>query len=634
MAEFNPILRTPLDQHNKVEVIKRRGLKAAPLEERLGDAAIEDVIDELKEQTKPLGLYVQTLRDPETGKLLNDFTGTNKKQRMFMVRVTIPGGGIITPEVYLLFDRLANEYTRNPDGVPSLRPTTRQNIQFHYVPLDKIKPLIQGIAQSGFIPLNGCGDNTRNVIACPVSIYSNVYNANANAQKFGSFFRLDEEPFFQVFEIHPSDYPKEHRLDRFNYGPQKLNRKFKINLSAGEVDPETGEWVPDNCVEAKTSDIGIGPIYRDGRVEAYQIHVGGGQGEIHRLPTTSAMALPLGIFPEERLQESLDAIVALHMELGDRKNRHWARLKYTLYGLCEDDKKDDKAEGLKIFREMIKERIGPFEDPDPNYDFGEIKLHHGWMNQPSNGLLSYGLFLFGGRIINGPNGRIKDMLRFLMENYDIKMMISPNQNPIITNIRPEEKEKFEKDLASFGYQHTYGEKDELKRNSVACVGLPTCPLAFTHSETYLPVLIKQLEELGWGHLKTRLGISACDAQCSRPATKEYGLVGIGKNLYMFKLMADGREQGMPVIDSKGNHFLKRVHPNDVPTVLDALFSFYFNNRLPDEQAGAFHRRVGMDHIIKHLKTNRATEALMTPAKGKVTPNMLRIYRKEANLHVE
>ena len=73
MAEFNPILRTPLEQHNKVEVIKRRGLKAAPLEERLGDAAIEDVIDELKEQTKPLGLYVQTLRDPETGKLLNDF---------------------------------------------------------------------------------------------------------------------------------------------------------------------------------------------------------------------------------------------------------------------------------------------------------------------------------------------------------------------------------------------------------------------------------------------------------------------------------------------------------------------------------------------------------------------------------
>jgi len=44
MAEFNPILRTPLEQHNKVEVIKRRGLKAAPLEERLGDAAIEDEI--------------------------------------------------------------------------------------------------------------------------------------------------------------------------------------------------------------------------------------------------------------------------------------------------------------------------------------------------------------------------------------------------------------------------------------------------------------------------------------------------------------------------------------------------------------------------------------------------------------
>jgi len=99
-------------------------------------------------------------------------------------------------------------------------------------------------------------------------------------------------------------------------------------------------------------------------------------------------------------------------------------------------------------------------------------------------------------------------------------------------------------------------------------------------------------------------------------------------------MADGREQGMPVIDNNGNHFLKRVHRNDVPTVLDALFRFYFNNRLPDEQAGAFHRRVGMNDIIKHLKTNRATEALMTPAKKKVTPNMLGVYRKEAKLHIE
>jgi sulfite reductase beta subunit-like hemoprotein len=630
MAEINPILRTPPEQHNEVEIIKRRGLKAPPLEDRLGDPAIEDVIDELKEQTKPLGLYVQTLRDPETGKLLDDLTGTNKKQRLFMVRVTIPGGGVITPEVYLLYDRLADEYTKTPDRVPSLRPTTRQNIQFHYVPLDKIKPLIQGIAQSGFIPLNGCGDNTRNVIACPVSLYSNVYNANANAQKFGSFFRLDEEPFCQVFEIHPSNNPREHRLERFNYGPQKLNRKFKINFSAGEVDPETRKWVPDNCVEAKTGDIGIGPIYRDGKVEAYQIHVGGGQGEKHRLPTTSAMALPLGIFPEERLQESLDAIVALHQALGDRKDRHWARLKYTLYGLGEGD----KEKGLKVFREMIKERIGPFDYPDSNYDFGEVQLHHGWMNQPSNGLLSYGLFLFGGRIINGPNGKIKDMLKHILENYDIKMMISPSQDPIITNIKPDEKEIFEKDLASFGYQHTYIEKDELKRNSVACVGLPTCPLAFTHSETYLPVLIKQLEEMGWGNFKTRLGISACDAQCSRPATKEYGLVGIGKNLYMFKLMADGREQGMPVVESDGNHFLERVHRNDVPTVLDTLFRFYFNNRLAGETVGAFHRRVGMDDIIEHLKTNPATEGLMAPAKKKVTPYMLRVYRKESNLHVE
>jgi len=629
MVDIEPILRTPAKQHNEVEIIKRRGLKAPPLEDRLGDPAIEDVFGELEHQTKPLGIYVQTLRDPETGKPLDDLSGINKKKRMFMVRVTIPGGGIITSDVYLLFDRLADEYTRNPDGIPSLRPTTRQNIQFHYVSLENIKPLVQAIAQSGFIPLNGCGDNTRNVMGCPISTYSNIYDANAKAREFGRYFSLDEEPFFQVFEIRPSDVPIEKRLERFSYGPQLLNRKFKINFSAGEVDPETGLWIPDNCVEARTSDIAVGPIYSDGKVEAYQIHVGGGQGEKHRLPTTSAMALPLGIFPEERLQESLDAIVALHQDLGDRKNRHWARLKYTLYGLGEGD----KEKGLKVFRDMVKEHIGAFDDPNLDYDFGEVNLHHGWMNQPSNRLLSYGLFLFSGRIINGPNGGIKNFLRHVMGNYDVNMMISPSQDPIITDINPEERGRFEKDLARFGIQQSYGEKDYLKEHSVACVGLPTCPIALTQSETYLPVLIKQLEGMGWGHMNARIGISACDAQCSRPATKEYGIVGVGKNLYMFKLMADGREQGMPVVDSEGNHFLERVHRNDVPTVLDALFNFYVDNRLPDEPVGTFHRRIGMYDIIEHLKTNPATKALMTPAKKIVSPYMLGVYRQEANLPV-
>ena len=98
MAEINPILRTPPEQQNKVEIIKQRGLDGAPLQYRLGDPAIEDVFDELKEQTKPLGMYIQTLRDAASGKLLDDETGVNKKQRMFMVRVTNPGGGMTRRE--------------------------------------------------------------------------------------------------------------------------------------------------------------------------------------------------------------------------------------------------------------------------------------------------------------------------------------------------------------------------------------------------------------------------------------------------------------------------------------------------------------------------------------------------------
>ena len=102
-----------------------------------------------------------------------------------------------------------------------LEITTRQNIHLHWVRKKNVVDTISEIAKSGFFTINGCGDNTRNVIGCPLSYYSNKW-----AQKVGKYFALPTAAYIEVFEINPNYLRKAGLQDRkagvtrFDYGPK------------------------------------------------------------------------------------------------------------------------------------------------------------------------------------------------------------------------------------------------------------------------------------------------------------------------------------------------------------------------------------------------------------------------------
>jgi len=79
-----------------------------------------------------------------------------------------------------------------------------------------------------------------------------------------------------------------------------------------------------------TNDLAVAPIAEGEQVTRFQLYVGGGQGERNNYPSMAALAQPLGIVTEDKLLPTLDAIVSVHQEWGDRENRHWARLKYVI----------------------------------------------------------------------------------------------------------------------------------------------------------------------------------------------------------------------------------------------------------------------------------------------------------------
>jgi sulfite reductase (NADPH) hemoprotein beta-component len=661
---INPNFRTNRKDYSKVEIAKINSDELrGNLFNEFRESSFQNISWESEQIAKSHGIYLEFNR-ARTG---------NEKDWMYMIRISIPGGGPITFQQWNMLDRIADTYTIGPsDAYPNARPslkiTTRQNIQLHWVRKENIVSVIREIAKSGYFTINGCGDNTRNVIGCPLSFYSKIFNANKWAQKAGKYFALPTAAYIEVFEIDPNYLRKsalldrELGIDRFDYGANQLNRKFKISFSALHYDEEKKKYIPDNCVELRTNDIGIAPLVNNVngkiKVDRFQIYVGGSQGQQSGKVTFSALGEPFGIFTEDNLLQGLDAIVRVHKEWGDRQNRHWARLKYLV-----------RVKGIEWFREQVKNVIGGsgsgirFEPPILDYDYGDRNLHLGWIKQQTddgdnrsnasdenvdnnnNIKWCYGIFIENGRIIDdSPNGNLKSMIKHLVEKYpSLLLFTTPNQHLLFSNLDNEEKEQFETDMKLFGYgirkvtlnTHDNSNSIRLSSNAMlqkpysklrmlsgACVGRDTCRLTYTDSEKFEPFLIDQLEEK-WGCLNESIGVTGCEKQCYRPATKTIGWIGTGFNLYQLTIMGteDGKYQGGPLIDpDTREQYLHFVPRKDVATVTDALFEYYIGNRISEDEIeedehkaggmGYCLRRVGAKEIISYLKSNPKTAALM------------------------
>ena len=592
---FVPNFRTKAEdlapeERNKASSNSMRGNLHGDLREERPDVAWES-----EQLAKSYGIYLEFNR-AKTGK---------EKEWVYMIRISVPGGGPITRQQWYTLDELAERFTGHSGSPPSLRITTRQNLQFHWIKKEHLLEVVRTIAENGLYSLNGCGDNVRNIMACPLASYSEIFDGNALAKRLSDFFRLPTQPFIQIFAIDPNLVREDGK--KFAYGRKLLNRKFKVGISSHIRDPQSGLLVPDNCVELLTHDMGVAPVVHQERLQGFQVYIGGGQGEKNGRPTMSAFAQPFAAVSQEDLLTVLDAIVQVHQEWGDRQNRHWARLKYVV-----------RAKGVPWFREQVEARSGiALDEPVPLHDLGDRFLHHGWLEHPDPDLRSYGAFIENGRIADTEsNGRLKTMVREIVTRYPVEIRFTPNQDLIFTGIPAEAKGQFEADLRSFGYGVRNGRPySRLRLVSGACVGLDTCRMAYTDSEKIEPLLIDELEKLGWGEMAESIGVTGCERQCFRPATKTIGLIGSGRKHYQFKLMGSesGRFQGIPLQSEDGSEiFLRKVPRERVVGLIDTLFRFYLKHRLPEEEMGAFHRRVGPLALLEHLRVNPATADLMKP----------------------
>jgi sulfite reductase (NADPH) hemoprotein beta-component len=296
-------------------------------------------------------------------------------------------------------------------------------------------------------------------------------------------------------------------------------------------------------------------------------------GETDTFPRTADVMLFCE--PQDALKVA-EAVMTVQRDWGNRNVRKNARLKYTI-----------ERYGLKAFRAEVEKRVGrAFPDPKP-FKFENNGDRYGWV-EGEDGRHHLTLYVASGRIKDIEGGpQILSGLRRIAEVHQGDFRLTGNQNVIIANVPADRKAEIDALVQEYGLTAGAG---ALRRNSLACVALPTCGLALAESERYLPSLIDELEESlashGLAEDEITIRMTGCPNGCARPFIAEIGLVGRGPERYNLYLGAafDGSRLSKLYADD--------VAASDIRGKLDPLFAAYARDRKAGERFGDFVIRAG------------------------------------------
>jgi sulfite reductase beta subunit-like hemoprotein len=273
----------------------------------------------------------------------------------------------------------------------------------------------------------------------------------------------------------------------------------------------------DNCVDIFTHDLALEAVLgEDGQLRGFNLLAGGGLGSTHgKAETFPRLADRIGFLPEDQALPVLEAASAAYRDYGDRTNRRHARLKYVL-----------EERGVEWFRDELAARLGAPLAPPAEVQRYEVHDHLGWHRQ-ADGRWLVGIWIENGRI----KGEAKQALRAIVAQARPELRLTGQQNIILANISPAQKPVVAALLEQHGLLAGDKPLSALRRYAMACPAMPTCGLAVAEAERYLPDLIGELEQRGYGDDRVWIRMSGCPNACSRPPTAEIGIVGRSLNLY-------------------------------------------------------------------------------------------------------
>ncbi|GAA3550963.1 assimilatory sulfite reductase (NADPH) hemoprotein subunit [Zobellella aerophila] len=497
------------------------------------------------------GMYQQDDRD-----IRNERTAQKLEPlHNVMLRARLPGG-IITPKQWLVIDKFAEESSI----YGSIRLTTRQTFQFHGVLKRDIKHMHQVLNSTGIDSIATAGDVNRNVLCTSNPVESELHQeAYEWAKKISEHLLPKTRAYVEIWlDGERLDTPDEEPI----LGPTYLPRKFKTTV----VIP------PQNDVDVHANDLNFVAIAENGKLVGFNVLVGGGLAMTHGdTATYPRKATDFGFIPLSHTLEVAAAVVTTQRDLGNRSERKNAKTKYTL-----------ERVGIEVFKAEVEKRAGiQFADSRP-YEFTGRGDRFGWV-KGIDGKHHLTLFIENGRILDFPGKPLKTGMQEIAKVHKGDFRLTANQNLIIAGVATKDKPKIEKLARAHGLLED--NVTEQRKSSMACVALPTCPLAMAEAERMLPAFVTDIEGLLAKHKVADdaiiFRVTGCPNGCGRAMLAEIGLVGKAPGRYNLHL--GGNREGTRI----PRMYRENITDAQILQEIDVLIGRWAAEREPGEGFGDF-----------------------------------------------
>ncbi|WP_228852475.1 nitrite reductase [Aegicerativicinus sediminis] len=414
-----------------------------------------------------------------------------RQQGVQMIRIKLPYGKVTGDQLIRISD-VSDEYSTG-----KLHITTRQDIQIHYVSLDRTPELWADLEKDDVTLREACGNTVRNVTA------SETAGIDPNEP-------FDVSPYahavFQFFLRNPVC--------------QEMGRKFKISFSSSDEDSAL----------SYIHDLGFIPKIKDGK-RGFKVMLGGGLGSQPRHADVLYEFLE-----EEYLIPVTESVLRIFDRHGERAKRLKARMKFLVKDigldqfiqLIEEEKRALSCQSYAIDTKSLTTEVELAKNPAPKVSIQDLETYQSWKQQNVFKQKQSNLFAIGIKVRLGDFSTEKARkLANLVKTYAAnEIRLTLRQNILIRHVKEGDLPFFYQELESLGFAEL-GYKSSL--DITACPGTDTCNLGIA-SSTGLAIALEEVLNEEYPQFVTNkditIKISGCMNACGQHNMAHIGFQGM------------------------------------------------------------------------------------------------------------
>jgi sulfite reductase (ferredoxin) len=417
-----------------------------------------------------------------------------RQEGVQMIRIKLPFGKV-SSEQLVRITKVSDEYSTG-----RLHITTRQDIQIHYVSLDRTPELWANLEKDDITLREACGNTVRNITA----------SENAG---------IDPEEPFDVS-------PYAHALFQFflrNPVCQEMGRKFKMSFSSSDKDTAL----------SYLHDLGFIPKIVNGE-RGFKVMLGGGLGS-----QPSHAELLSEFVPVNQIIPMTEGVLRIFDRYGERAKRLKARMKFLIkeigrdefLRLVEEEKKALSYQTVEIDTTAFE---GPIPAPAlevPKVTIEDVAAFEAWKKSNVIAQKQSGYVAIGIKVALGDFYTDKARaLAHLIKNYGAnELRFTLRQDILIRNIKEENLPFFYQELAKLDFV-TLGYNTI--NDVTACPGTDTCNLGIA-SSTGIAVELERVLATEYpqysNNQEITIKISGCMNACGQHNMAEIGFQGMSIN---------------------------------------------------------------------------------------------------------